>query len=523
MSIAGSLAGESVYYEEPYSVPGPCRTCCIRCPCPSLLSVFAFLGGAVLFCIAAVIAGQHTSELFQPTPIASSMNDWIGFIRTACYVECPIMALIAIALFGISCLGTGAVRKEFMSRFTTRAKGRCQTGLFMIIVYVLFLIWLAVSFVSLVPVMFFYIQRRGVCEARLYPPVVDQDPLCIELKQWALVDGTLETDFSDKICGTELDKWCTSPVLLWYSLAFFAAVLVTLSMLHFLINYAANFAKLRDRFKDGYVNRKSGAYLVRTGSVRASGRHSMRARSSLRGSRNNVLRGSQGSLKSVSVRGGNNHVGANSTASTLRMTAYNNEALSGDEIYAMNNLNLNYDREPVGALQTHYAERPLHPPPDVMVPPSMGSRHGTDEPAMSVAGTDIGPPPSYGAGHPNGWAPSYSSSISGGQANGNYPVNSRPMNYGGEDHYPGNSKPSNSLYYDRDAGDGSGSVHGSNQQGSGENSDGVFGGGRWGKNYSGGYERNGRPLTSFSEPEPAPSMTSAGSHPAPRGYSEHFI
>ena len=54
----------------------------------------------------------------------------------------------------------------------------------MIIVYVLFLIWLAVSFVSLVPVMFFYIQRRGVCEARLYPPVDDQDPLCIELKQW---------------------------------------------------------------------------------------------------------------------------------------------------------------------------------------------------------------------------------------------------------------------------------------------------------------------------------------------------
>lgn len=303
--------------------------------------------------------------------------------------------------------------------------------------------------------------------------------------------------------------------------------------LHFLINYAANFAKLRDRFKDGYVNRKSGAYLVRTGSVRASGRHSMRARSSLRGSRNNVLRGSQGSLKSVSVRGGgvNNHVGANSTASTLRMTAYNNQALSGDELYAMNSLNLNYDREPVGALQNHYAERPLHPaPPDAMVPPSgMGSRHGIDEPAMSVAGTDIGPPPSYGAAlpHLNGRAPSYTSStVSGGNASGNYPVNSRPMNYGGEDHYPANVKPTNSLYYDRDPMDnaeGSGSVHGSNQLGSGDNSDGVFGGGRWGNNYPDRYERNGRPLSSFNEPEPAPSLTSAGSQPQPRGYNEHFI
>ena len=292
-----------------------------------------------------------------------------------------------------------------------------------------------------------------------------------------------------------------------------------------MINFAANFAKLRDRFKDGFINRKAGAYLVRTGSVRSS-RHSMRARSSLRGSRNNVLRGSRGSLKSLSVRGSNHVVnGANSTASTLRMTAYNNEGLSGDEIYAMRHLNNDYDREP-DSLHNQYAERPLHP-----VPGGLSSRNGTDEPALSVTGTETGPPPSYRNGHPNGPAPSYtSSSVSG----GNYPANSNPnMNYGGENHYPGsntnsnfNVEPNSNLYYDKpvlDTVDGSRSVHGSVQHGSNEdNSDVVFGG-RWGNQYA-GYDRNRRPLTSSSEPEPAPSLVSAGpEHAQPRGFNEYFI
>ncbi|XP_038055426.1 uncharacterized protein LOC119727568 [Patiria miniata] len=540
MSIAGSIAGESVYYEEPYSVPGPCRTCCIKCPCPSILATLAFLGGAALFCLAGVLAGQQTSELFQGTYVQDDMDTWIGNITIGLYVEIAVMALIAVALLGISCLGTGAVRKEFMWRFRTRAKGRCQTGLFMIVVYLLLLLWLGLSFVSLVPIVFFYIQRRGMCVGlEYYDPNQDNPPEkpCIDLKQWSLAPADYQADARDldKICDDKLRALCDSNVLLWYALAFFAAILVTLSMLHYLINYGANFAKLRDRFKDGFANRKSGAYLVRANSVRSS-RH---ARSSLRGSRNNVLRGSRASLRTTSNHGSNNHtLNDTSNAATLRMTeSYQNQALqSGDELYAMRHMNqdvLNYDREPVSHLQNHYADPPRQAPPPAYGSVN-GSRHGIDQPALSLPGTETGPSNVYGNPHANGRAPSHTSSTLSGNASGNYPANpkmntldyNRDIDYKRDDYYPRSSnfnlKPNN--YHDNV--DGSGSVHGSIQHSSaGDNSDGVFGGNRWGyNNHYQGDERSRRPLSSFTDPEPAPSLGSPSSDRAPpRGFNEYFI
>ncbi|XP_022103071.1 uncharacterized protein LOC110985916 [Acanthaster planci] len=542
MSIAGSIAGESVYYEEPYSVPGPCRTCCMRCPCPSILASLAFLGGAALFCLAGVLAGQQAAELFQGTYIGDDVDTWISYISIALYVEVAVMTIFAVALLGISCLGTGAVRKEFMWRFRSRARGRCQTALFMIVVYFLFLLWLSLSFVSLVPIIFFYIQRRGMC---LAPPLDESDPSaeepCIDLKQWSLVPADYKctiTDCRDTICGAKLTALCDSNVLLWFSLAFFAAVLVTLSMLHFLINFSANFAKLRDRFKDGFANRKSGAYLVRAGSVRSS-RHSMRAKSSLRASRNNVLRGSRGSLRTVSNHDSNNYElnDATNNAETLRMTeAYRNQTLNGsrDELYATTNMNhdsLGYDREPVSALQNHYVDQPQQPPP------AYGSRHGIDQPVPSIAGAETGPPPAYGRPNANGRAPSHASSSISGNASGNFPAHSkmntldynRDIDYKRDDFYPRNSnfnlKPTN--YHDSDVLDGmdAGSVHGSVQHSSaGDNSDGVFGSSRWGYNQYHADERSRRPLSSYADPEPAPSLGSPLSDRAPLGgFSEHYI
>ena len=97
--------------------------------------------------------------------------------------------------------------------------------------------------------------------------------------------------------------------------------------IHYVWNFSANYAKLRDRFKDGYVDKRTGTYLYRTASMRGSKRSLGGTKASLRGSR--------GSVRNLGSGGIANGGMTPSSASTVKMAAYKNDALksSREDLY----------------------------------------------------------------------------------------------------------------------------------------------------------------------------------------------
>ncbi|XP_072040660.1 uncharacterized protein [Amphiura filiformis] len=336
MSISEFSMAESVFWEEPYTMPGPCRTCCLRCPCPSIITTIVFVIGLVVFSTGAILAGEETVVLFISSNAFGVFNNWNGYIKWAIYVQLVVMVLLGIILLAMGFLGTGSTRKERMCKFKNRATGRCQTGVFMIVAFFMFILWLAECFLTLAPLMFFVVQNRGIC--KVYHPsdellahnerpniIVNEDTVCLDLRQWGLVDAST-VDPDNFVCGSAVREICYESWVLWYWCACFGGALLTLfAVLFYLINLTANFAKLRKGFKKGRVDRKTGTYVV-TGSRAGSRAGSLRgSRRSLRGSRNSLLRGSKNS-----VRGSRNNILNNANANGA--TTVNSYSVSGNHV-----------------------------------------------------------------------------------------------------------------------------------------------------------------------------------------------
>ncbi|XP_071846803.1 uncharacterized protein [Apostichopus japonicus] len=326
MSIAGSYA-ESIYFEAAYQVPGPCKTCCLRCPVPSLLATGYFVAGVVGFCITGINAFFLTEAVFpEDLDISFTLSTWRFFMMISLIIWGSLNLILAVVMISCSCLGTGATRKEFVCRFRSRAKGRCQTWVLMLFIFFLLLIWIGLALFMILPLEFFSIQNRGQCQSCT---VSGSDTVTdckgeIDLRQWALAPWDREEESKVLIINEDLATFCSSSVLWWFCSAFALNLLVIISLVHYLINFSANFAKLRDRFKAGYIDRRTGTYLTRSDNLRGS-RASINSRASMRS------RQARSKRNGATAR----NVNGTSTISTIQTAeSYKNDGLheSPDEI-----------------------------------------------------------------------------------------------------------------------------------------------------------------------------------------------
>eukprot|EP00057_Strongylocentrotus_purpuratus_P034258 XP_794526.3 PREDICTED: uncharacterized protein LOC589799 [Strongylocentrotus purpuratus] len=293
-----------------------------------------FLLGVAGFCVGVVLASDETVQVFLwNNTLKETLSDWLLYVKIGVAIGTAVMVILSVLFLAMAYLGTGATRKEFICRFRTRATGRCQTAVVMTVSYVLLLIWLIILLITLIPTFFFSIQAAGICRSAR-----DSDQLsryyyeCLDLRQWGLIDyNQVASDWADPrlpaegeedyfMCDDDLDKMCDSDVLIFYGVTLAAAIIVVISLVHYVLNFSANYAKLRDRFKDGYVDKRTGTYLQRTASLRGSKRSLAGTKASLRGSR--------ASVRNLGASGmSNGAVLSTTSGSTVKNGAYRNDAL----------------------------------------------------------------------------------------------------------------------------------------------------------------------------------------------------
>ncbi|XP_046556998.1 uncharacterized protein LOC124266228 isoform X2 [Haliotis rubra] len=231
-------------------------TCCdkfLRClshvPCASLIAwiiLFMGLGGVT----GSLLIGTYKTRALLENPDVRSVHEYNvdnGTIsrkidepmegQMLWFVELMLIGVVvSMFVLGTLFLLCGHLSTDPTSRrvFNSSAKNRCARGLnifLLMFVYFLTLVWILALALLTVPLvllglMFILTEHMGVN--------------CIDLKNYG---------FSERnMCGEELDVFTTKAkdVLVCYSACYFSALLVVVSLIHFLISISANITHLKD-------------------------------------------------------------------------------------------------------------------------------------------------------------------------------------------------------------------------------------------------------------------------------------
>ncbi|XP_071088708.1 neuronal membrane glycoprotein M6-a-like isoform X2 [Haliotis cracherodii] len=172
--------------------------------------------------------GNGTMELEERTEVGGQML-W--------FVELMLIGVVvSMFVLGTLFLLCGHLSTDPTSRrvFNSSAKNRCARGLnifLLMFVYFLTLVWVLALALLTVPL---------VLLGMLFILTGHTGLTCIDLKNYG---------FSERnMCGEELNVFTTKAkdVLICYSACYFSALLVVVSLIHFLISISANITHLKD-------------------------------------------------------------------------------------------------------------------------------------------------------------------------------------------------------------------------------------------------------------------------------------
>jgi hypothetical protein len=93
------------------------------------------------------------------------------------------MGSLAIILFIVGCLATGATRSAVYTGFRSRLGGRISTGFFTAVVYFLFFIWFVITNALVVPMIAYFMVVKN-CEfkkAHIENPTSQKVDECLSL------------------------------------------------------------------------------------------------------------------------------------------------------------------------------------------------------------------------------------------------------------------------------------------------------------------------------------------------------
>ncbi|XP_033868397.3 neuronal membrane glycoprotein M6-b isoform X1 [Acipenser ruthenus] len=234
-----------------------CFECCIKClggvPYASLVATILCFSGVALFCGCGHVALTGTVSILE-NHFSKTVSDHALLTEVVQLMQYVIYGIASFFfLYGIILLAEGfyttSAVKELHSEFKTTACGRCISGMFVFLTYVLGVAWLGVFGFSAVPVFLFY-NMWSTCQV-LNSPMANMtssiESICVDVRQYGIIPWNAAPG---KACGTVLGEICnTSEFYLSYHLYIVAcagAGATVIALIHFLMILSANWAYLKD-------------------------------------------------------------------------------------------------------------------------------------------------------------------------------------------------------------------------------------------------------------------------------------
>uniref|UniRef100_A0A8C1S305 Glycoprotein M6Bb n=1 Tax=Cyprinus carpio TaxID=7962 RepID=A0A8C1S305_CYPCA len=211
-----------------------CFECCIKClggvPYASLVATILCFCGVALFCGCGHVALTGTLTILENhfskiTADHAMLTDIIQLMQYVIYGIASFFFLYGIILLAEGFYTTSAV-KELHSEFKTTVCGRCISGMFVFLTYILGIAWLGVFGFSAVPVFLFY-NMWSTCAAMRSPManLTSIDSICVDVRQYGIIPWNATPG---KACGSTLGDICNT------------------SEIHYLMILSANWAYLKD-------------------------------------------------------------------------------------------------------------------------------------------------------------------------------------------------------------------------------------------------------------------------------------
>ncbi|XP_062907094.1 glycoprotein M6Bb isoform X1 [Mobula hypostoma] len=237
-----------------------CFECCIKClggvPYASLVATILCFSGVALFCGCGHVALTKVERIVTVYFSNNSSDhdllcDVIQMMQYVIYGVASFFFLYGIILLAEGFYTSSAV-KEIHGEFKTTVCGRCISGMFVFLTYVLGIAWLGVFGFSAVPV-FIYYNMWSACQTINSPPAnltTAIDDICVDVRQFGIIPWNA---YPGKACGSNLTTICsTSEFDLSYHLFIVAcagAGATVIALIHFLMILSANWAYLKDACK----------------------------------------------------------------------------------------------------------------------------------------------------------------------------------------------------------------------------------------------------------------------------------
>lgn len=222
-----------------------CKSCMTRIPYATLIATVMCLIGVGIFC----------GTMYRGTSFAIIMLDqvfhlrlmWIEAVQMIFVVIGASMAALGLMILFVGFLATGATRYKVYRAWGSRVGGRISCAVFMGITYILKIVWILIL-CFLTVVTFIFTVFWNMCAN----PNVQSHKNCIDLTQFYFMfpAGVNQQDMN--ICETKVKAFCKDGVEkceIMFILATVSCLLIILSLVHYLMCLAANYAHIRDHEK----------------------------------------------------------------------------------------------------------------------------------------------------------------------------------------------------------------------------------------------------------------------------------
>ncbi|XP_038658404.1 glycoprotein M6Bb isoform X3 [Scyliorhinus canicula] len=236
-----------------------CFECCIKClggvPYASLLATILCFSGVALFCGCGHVAltkVESIVEVYFSNTLSDHalLTDVIQMMQYVIYGVASFFFLYGIILLAEGFYTTSAV-KEIHGEFKTTVCGRCISGMFVFLTYLLGIVWLGVFGFSAIPV-FIYYNMWLTCQTINYPPAnLTVTDICVDVRQYGIIPWNASPG---KACGFTLAAICnTSEFDLSYHLFIVAcagAGVTVIALLIYMMATTYNFAVLKFKSRE---------------------------------------------------------------------------------------------------------------------------------------------------------------------------------------------------------------------------------------------------------------------------------
>ncbi|CAG9761951.1 unnamed protein product [Ceutorhynchus assimilis] len=241
-----SLQSVQTYLESVDEEKSCYEKCLTRIPYATLIATIMCALGVIIFC--GTMYRGATLSVLMFSEVFSMQLFWVDAVKMTFVLIGACMGALGLMILTVGFLATGATRHKVYKGWGSRVSGRLSCAVFMGITYVLQMAWLLI-FCCLVIVTFVFTIFWKMCENPRVASLNDS----IDLTQFYFLFPAGTRQEHMKVEGeSNIKAFCkdyVEKVEIMFILASVSAVMVILSLVHYLMCLAANYAHIRNQEK----------------------------------------------------------------------------------------------------------------------------------------------------------------------------------------------------------------------------------------------------------------------------------